>query len=99
MNGMFTNPILKDIAEEHGKSVAQIILRWNVQRGVSVIPKSVHRNRMEENLAIWDFELSVEDMHRIAMLDLARPQMLDPRKPSEVHRLFNYLENPVLTSL
>lgn len=99
MNGMFTNPVLTDIAKEHHKSVAQIILRWNVQRGVSVIPKSVHRNRMEENLSIWDFELSAEDMQRIGTLDLARPQMLDPRKPSEVHRLFNYLENPVLTSL
>lgn len=99
MNGMFTNPALKGIAEAHGKTVAQVILRWNVQRGVGIIPKSVHRNRMEENLDIWDFELSAEDMHRIATLDLARPQMLDPRKPSEVHRLFNYLENPVLTSL
>lgn len=99
MNGMFTNSVLTDIAKEHNKSVAQIILRWNVQRGVSVIPKSVHRNRMEENLSIWSFELSAEDMQRIGTLDLARPQMLDPRKPSEVHRLFNYLENPVLTSL
>ena len=99
MNGMFTNSVLTDIAKEHNKSVAQIILRWNVQRGVSVIPKSVHRNRMEENLSIWSFELSAEDMQRIGTLDLARPQMLDPRKPSEAHRLFNYLENPVLTSL
>ena len=99
MNGMFTNPVLKSIAEEHDKTVAQIILRWNVQRGVSIIPKSVHRKRMEENLDIWDFELSTSDMEQIASLDLARPQMLDPRKPSEVHRLFNYLENPVLTSL
>lgn len=99
MNGMFTNPVLKGIAAGHGKSVAQIILRWNVQRGVSIIPKSVHRNRMEENLAIWNFELSAENMHQIATLDLAHPLMLDPRKPSEVHRLFNYLENPVLTSL
>ncbi len=99
MNGMFTNPVLKGIAAEHGKSVAQIILRWNVQRGVGIIPKSVHRNRMKENLAIWNFELSAENMHQIATLDLAHPLMLDPRKPSEVHRLFNYLENPVLTSL
>ena len=99
MNGMFTNSVLKGIAEAHGKSVAQVILRWNVQRGVSVIPKSVHRNRMEENLSIWDFELSTEDMRQIAAIDLGRPQMLDPRKPGEVHRLFNYLENPVLTSL
>lgn len=99
MNGMFINPVLKGIAERYGKTVAQVILRWNVQRGVSIIPKSIHRNRMEENLAIWDFELSAEDRKQIASLDLARPQMLDPRKPSEVHRLFNYLENPVLTSL
>ena len=99
MNGMFTNPVLKGIAKRHGKTVAQIILRWNVQRGVGIIPKSVHRNRMEENLDIWDFELSAEDIEQIASLDLARPQMLDPRNPSEVHRLFNYLENPVLTSL
>ena len=99
MNRMFTNPVLKGIADRHGKTVAQVILRWNVQRGVGIIPKSVHRNRMEENLAIWDFELSAEDRKQIASLDLARPQMLDPRKPSEVHRLFNYLENPVLTSL
>ena len=99
MNGMFTNPVLKDIAARHSKTVVQVILRWNVQRGVSIIPKSVHRNRMEENFAIWGFELSAEDIEQIASLDLARPQMLDPRKPSEVHRLFNYLENPVLTSL
>ena len=54
---------------------------------------------MEENLDIWDFELSASDRKQIASLDLARPQKLDPRKPSEAHRLFNYLENPVLTSL
>ena len=99
MNDMFTNPVLKGIAERHGKTVAQVILRWNVQRGVSIIPKSVHRNRMEENLDIWNFEFSASDMEQIASLNLARPQMLDPRKPSEVHRLFNYQENPVLTSL
>lgn len=99
MNGMFSNPVLKGIAEAHGKSVAQVILRWNIQRGVSVIPKSVHRNRMDENLSVWDFELSAEDMCQIATFDIGRPQMLDSRKPSEVHRLFNYLENPVLTSL
>lgn len=90
---------MKGIADEHAKTVAQIILRWNVQRGVGIIPKSVHRNRMEENLSIWDFELSAEDIAQIATLDLNHPQMLDPRKPSEVHRLFNYLEIPVLTSL
>lgn len=99
MNDMFTNYVLKGIAETHGKSVAQAILQWNIQRGVSVIPKSARRNHMEENLSVWDFEPSAEDMRQIATIDLARPQMLDPRKPSEVHRLFNYLGNPVLTSL
>ena len=99
MNGMFTNSVLKGIAEAHGKAVAQVILRWNIQRGVSVIPKSVHRNRMEENFDVWNIKLSDEEMAQIATLDLNRPQMLDPRKPSEVHRLFNYLEDPVLTSL
>ena len=99
MNGMFTNKELQDISVRYGKSVAQIILRWNIQRGVSVIPKSVHRERMAENLAIWDFEIAPDDMRKIASLDLEHPQMLDPRKPSEVHRLYHYLENPVLTSL
>lgn len=99
MNGMFSNPILTDIAHAHQHSVAQVILRWNLQRGVSVIPKSVHRQRMEENAALWDFELSEEDMQRIATLDLNRPQMVDTLKPSEVRRLYDYLRNPVLTSL
>ena len=54
---------------------------------------------MEENIAIWDFELSPEDMKAIAGLDLRHPQMLDPREPSEVHRLYHYLETPLLTSL
>lgn len=99
MNGMFSNPILTDIAHTHQRSVAQIILRWNLQRGVAVIPKSVHRHRMEENAALWDFELSEDDLQRIATLDLNRPQMVDTLKPSEVRRLYDYLRNPVLTSL
>ena len=99
MNGMFNNPVIKGIAEQYGKTTAQVVLRWNIQRGVSVIPKSVHRNRMEENMAVWDFELSSSDMEQIAALDLGHPQMLDTRRPSEVHRLFDYVKNPVLTSL
>ena len=99
MNGMFTNPVLQAIAQKHGKSVAQVILRWNLQRGVCVIPKSVHQNRMAENFAVWDFALSAEDMQAIAALDLKRPQMVDTLKPSEVHRLYDYVNNPVLTSL
>ena len=99
MKGMFDEPILKEIAEKYGKTPAQIILRWNVQQGVIVIPKSVHRERMRENLNIWDFELNGEDMRQIAELDKDCPSMLDTRKISEVRRVYDYLNNPVLTSL
>lgn len=99
LNGMFTEPVLGEIARKHGKTPAQVILRWNVQQGVMVIPKSVHRARMEENLDIWDFSLDGEDLARITALDRGRPSMLDPRKVSEVKRVYAYLENPVLTSL
>lgn len=99
VNGMFTNPVLTTIAKAHGKTVAQVILRWNIQRQIICIPKSVHRNRMEKNRDIWDFTLSDEDMKRIAALDLQRPQMFDPRKPSEVKRVYDYLNHPAVTSL
>lgn len=99
MNGMFTNPVLSKIAAEHGKSVAQVILRWDIQRNVPVIPKSVHRERMEQNFDIWDFELSSDEMVQISALDLKRPQMMDTRKPSEVKRVYGFKDNPVVTSL
>lgn len=99
LNGMFSNPVLREIAAAHQVSVAQVILRWDLQRGVCVIPKSVHRERMEENRALEHFALNEAEMQRIAALDLGHPQMLDPLKPSEVERIYNYLENPVLTSL
>lgn len=100
MNGMFTNPVLSAIAEAHGKTTAQVILRWNVQRGVVIIPKSVHnKERMEQNLAIWDFALTDAEMQQIASLDLGRPQMLDTRNVKEVRRVYDYLNNPVVTSL
>ncbi len=99
LKGMFTEPVLLQIAEKHGKTPAQVILRWNVQQGVIVIPKSVHRERMEENLNIWDFALDADDMEKIASLDKNCPSMLDTRKISEVKRVYDYLNNPVLTSL
>lgn len=67
--GMFDLPKLKTIAEKHGKTVAQVILRWHLQRGIVVIPKSTHIERMEENLNVFDFELTDEDMAEIATLD------------------------------
>lgn len=99
LKGMFDEPILKEIAEKYDKTVAQIILRWNVQQGVIVIPKSVHRERMRENLDIWNFKIEDDDMERIGLLDKNCPSMLDTRKVSEVKRVYDYLNNPVLTSL
>lgn len=99
LKGMFCEPTLLKIGEKHGKTPAQVILRWNVQQGLMVIPKTVHRERMKENLEIWDFELDPEDMEQIAKLDKGCPSMLDTRKVSEVRRVYDYLNNPVLTSL
>lgn len=69
-HGIFTHPVLSAIGQKYGKTAAQVALRWNVQRGVTVIPKSVHKNRMEQNIDIWDFQLSQEDMEEIAKLDI-----------------------------
>ena len=66
----FDNEMVKEIAAAHRKTVGQVVLRWNVQRGVVVIPKSVHKTRIEENFQIWDFTLTEEEMQRISSLDL-----------------------------
>ncbi len=68
-NGIFTNPVLVKIAENHHKTVGQVMLRWNLQRGVVVIPKSVHEARIKENFAVFDFTLTGEEMQQIAGLD------------------------------
>ena len=66
---IFRNEVLKNIGDKYGKTIAQVILRWHIQRGVIVIPKSTHKERIEENFNIWDFALSQEDMAAIAALD------------------------------
>ena len=66
----WNDEMLKDIAETHGKTIGQVILRWNVQRSVVVIPKSVHKERIEENFDIWDFTLTDEEMAQISSLDM-----------------------------
>ncbi|HIV90147.1 MAG TPA: aldo/keto reductase [Candidatus Eisenbergiella stercoravium] len=99
LKGMFAEPILAGIAKKHGRTPAQVILRWNVQQGVIVIPKTVHKERMKENLDIWDFSLDDEDMEKISSLDKGCPSMLDTRKISEIRRVYDYLNNPILTSL
>lgn len=76
-HGIFTHPVLTEIGAKYGKSAAQVALRWNIQRGVVVIPKSTHKERMEENINIWDFELEEEDMTAIAALDLGHSVIID----------------------
>lgn len=67
--GLFENPVLAEIAQKHKKTTAQVMLRWHIQRGVVVIPKSTHYERMKENLNVFDFMLDEEDMAKIAALD------------------------------
>ena len=86
-HGIFTHPVLTKIGEKYGKSAAQVALRWNVQRGVTVIPKSVHRERMEQNIDIWDFQLSDGDMAEIAKLDIGRSEIVDHSDPKFVQML------------
>ena len=86
-HGIFTHPVLTKIGEKYGKSAAQVALRWNVQRGVTVIPKSVHKARMEQNIDIWDFQLSDEDMAEIAKLDIGHSEIVDHSDPKFVQML------------
>lgn len=76
-NNFFHNPTLSEIAAKYGKSVAQVALRWNVQRGVVVIPKSVHKERIQENFNIWDFELSEKDMETISDMDIGHSEIIN----------------------
>jgi 2,5-diketo-D-gluconate reductase A len=73
-NGLFTNEMLTAIGQKYGKSVAQVVLRWLIQRGVVVIPKSVRKDRMAENLDVFGFELSQEEMDQIATMDKGKSQ-------------------------
>lgn len=83
-NGLFSNPALSGIAEKHGRSVAQVVLRWLVQRGVVAIPKSVKRERIAENFDVFSFSLDDSDMSAIAVLDTGKSCFLDHRDPATV---------------
>jgi 2,5-diketo-D-gluconate reductase A len=83
-NNMFSNKLLTSIAAKYKKSVAQVILRWLTQRGVVVIPKSVRKERIEENFSLFDFELSSADMDAIATLDTKQSLFIDHRNPETV---------------
>ena len=80
-NEMFENPILVEIAKAHGKSAAQVALRFLMQSGVVVIPKSVHEERIKENLDLFDFELNMSEMEQLMKMDLAVPMIGNPENP------------------
>jgi 2,5-diketo-D-gluconate reductase A len=83
-NNIFSDPTLSEIGEGHGKSVAQVILRWLTQRDIVVIPKSVRAERMRENIDVFDFELTDEEMARIAELDTGGTLFFDHADPAMV---------------
>ena len=86
-NNIFRNQVLVSIAEKHGKTVAQVILRWLTQRDIVVIPKSVRKERMAENFDIFNFELTQEDMDAIRQLDTGASLFFDHRDPAMVKLL------------
>lgn len=80
-NHVFTNPVLQEIARKHGKTTGQVMLRWLLQRGIVVIPKSVHKERMQENLDVFDFQLDEADMQAIRSLDTKTSPIYDEMDP------------------
>lgn len=87
--GIFTHPVLTAIGQKYGKTAAQAALRWNIQRGVAVIPKSVHKERIEQNFDVWDFALTSEEMAEIEALDLGRSEIVDHNDPAFIRMLHN----------
>jgi 2,5-diketo-D-gluconate reductase A len=83
-NDIFHNELLRTIGEKHGKSIAQVVIRWLTQRGVVAIPKSVRKERMAENFDVFDFELSAGEMSSIATLDTGTSSFFDHRDPAMV---------------
>ncbi|MEM2929535.1 MAG: aldo/keto reductase [Thermoproteota archaeon] len=86
-NNIFQNEVLASIAKKYNKTIAQVILRWLVQRGIVTIPKTVHKERMIENISIFDFQLSQDDMGKIAILDTKKSLFLSHNDPETVKRL------------
>lgn len=83
-NNMFSNPHIQQIGDKYGKTVAQVILRWLIQRGITVLPKSVHKDRMQQNFDVFDFELSPQDMTAMAALDTKQSAFFSHRDPAIV---------------
>ncbi len=90
LNNFFSNPILTEIGKKYNKTAAQVALRWNIQRGVVVIPKSVHEDRIKQNFDIFDFTLSQEDMDKIASMDIRHSEIVNHFDPKFVKALHNH---------
>lgn len=88
-HGIFTHPVLTEIGKKYGKSAAQVALRWNIQRGVVVIPKSVHKERIVQNIDVFDFKLSEEEMNEISKLDIGHSEIVDHTSTDFVKMLHN----------
>lgn len=86
-HGIFNHPVLTAIGDRYGKSAAQVALRWNVQRGVVIIPKSTHIERMEQNIDIWDFELTSDEIAEISKLDLGKSEIVDHGDPAFIRMI------------
>lgn len=87
-NGIFTNPTIKAIADKYHKGNGQVILRWLLQRGIIVIPKSVHDARQKENIDVFDFQLTDDEMKQIASLDTNKSQFFDHHDPLTIKQIF-----------
>lgn len=90
--GLFENPVLVKIAKKYNKTTAQVILRWNIQRGIVVIPKSIHKERMEENLNIFDFVLEQSDINKITELDKKQSSFFSHSDPAVVEWFVQMIE-------
>lgn len=89
---MFTNPVLQKLGDKYNKTVAQVILRWQLQRGIVVIPKSTHKERMAQNLDVFDFTLTDEDMQDIAALDTKISSFFSHQDPAIVEWFVKMVE-------
>ncbi len=89
-HSIFTHPVLSEIGAKYGKTAAQVALKWNVQRGVIIIPKSVHVDRMKQNIDIWDFTLTDDDMKAIDALDLRHSDIINHNDPETVKYILGF---------
>lgn len=89
-NDVFNNPLLRQIGQRYDKSAAQVIIRWFIQRGISVIPKTVHKQRLKENFNVFDFSLDQDDMDRIRTLDYGRSILSDDMDVNEAMTMIPY---------